>query len=163
MTQRFPFVSSNTVAPSFQPVLDGVQHLVVVTWNVSAQRFYINVYANDGALVCAVPLVGSSPGIELASVVWDANRRAAIAELTRPFWRPLGQIIVYTIQDCQPDAFNGLFNCLTESPTSFSYPMIANPGQIKVLGSANRCLNMIGPWFTTSSMIFRNNAFEVNP
>lgn len=43
----------------FQPTLDSQVYNVVVTWNLFGRRWYVNVYAVDGTLVVALPLVGS--------------------------------------------------------------------------------------------------------
>jgi hypothetical protein len=163
MTQRFAFVPSNVAAPSFQATLDKDLYAVSVTWNVSSQRYFVNVYSAGAALVMSVPLTVSPKGVELAALDWDANQRVVVAQLKDPWWRDAGQIVRYTIEDCEPDTFNGTFDCLTITPNSFSFPMIANPGQAKVLGSVNRYLNMLAPWFKTSTMIYRGNAFEVRP
>lgn len=163
MTQIAAFVPSNFAAPRFQVTLDGQQHRVVVTWNVAAQRYYINVYnVNTGSLVCAVPLVETPPGVPLASLAWDQNLGEVIAMLAQPSYRPVGQIVQYTITNCEPVAFNGVYDCLTINDSTFSYPMATDPGQAVVLGSVTRCLDMLEPWFS-STMIFRRMQFEVNP
>jgi hypothetical protein len=162
MTQIIQFIPSNYAAPQFNATFDHTPYNVVVTWNISSQRYYVNVYDMNGNFICAFPLVESPPGIKIASLVWDPNQSIVVATLEIPFYRPTGQIVQYTIIGCQPTTYNGTFNCLTISPSSFSYPMLTDPGQIVVLGSANRYINMLEPWFA-SSMIFRMMQFQVDP
>lgn len=162
MTQIFRFNPSNTVAPSFNPMLDDTPYTVVVTWNVSAQRFYVNVYAIDGTLVCSVPLVESTSGVPLASLEYDPNQRVMIATQKARMWRPIGQIVQFYLQDCDPDSLNGLYDSTVLSMNQFSFPVDSDPGPIKQPGSNQRYMNMLGPWFT-SSMIYRNGQFEVRP
>jgi hypothetical protein len=59
------FTPSDTTAFQFQAVLDGIQHNVVVTYNFFGQRYYVNVYDTQGALVIAAPMVGSPPGYDI--------------------------------------------------------------------------------------------------
>lgn len=59
------FTPSDTTAFQFQAVLDGIQHNVVVTYNFFGQRYYINVYDAQGALIIAAPMVGSPPKYDI--------------------------------------------------------------------------------------------------
>jgi hypothetical protein len=162
MTQLIPFVSSNYAAPNFQVTLDGATYNIVITWNVSAQRFYVNVYDSNGNLICAVPLTESPPDITISDMYWDQNRQVVVVNSPTYICRPYGQIVRYTISNCYPDVFNGTFNCLMESLHVFSYQMVNDPGQIVTIGSAGVHFNMLEPWFN-SSFIYRKKRFEVNP
>jgi hypothetical protein len=163
MTQLFKLIASNLIAPSFRPTLDGVQHNVVVTWNLARQGYYVNVYDVFGALVCATPLTTTATGLPLSDIEWDGTQGVVIATLAAPRWRPTGQIVEYLIEGVQPSGYNGTFGCLTLNPTQFQFPLAVDPGPWSVLGSASRPNDMIGPWFKTSTMIFRNGSFEVRP
>jgi hypothetical protein len=163
MTQILPFVTSTIAPPQFKVTLDGVQCNVTVTWNVAAQRYFINVYqVFDGSLVVAIPLVSTANGIELASLTWDQNLLAVIAVMAQPFYRPVGQIVQYTITGCQPTVFNGLFDCMTIDQWTFSYPMATDPGQAIILGAVNRYHDMIAPW-VNSTLIYRDGQFLADP
>ena len=63
-----PFNPSNTTAFSFQAILDKVAYNITVTWNVFGQRYYINIYTMQGALVVCCPLIGSPPGYDISMV-----------------------------------------------------------------------------------------------
>ena len=162
MTQYFPFIPSDVAAPTFRPLLDGWTCTVVVTWNVAAQRYYINVYNYDGSLAVARALVESPPGLALVDLAWDANRNVVTATIAQEWRRPVGQIVQYTIQDCQPDALNGVFDCLVLNDTQFSYGLATYPGPVSVLGAVQRDLDMLKGWFQ-SSMAFRDDTFIVRP
>jgi hypothetical protein len=163
VTQFYRLVPSNVRAPTFYVRLDGVHYNLIVTWNLAAQRFYINLYDDAGDLRVATPLTETAPGFELAALEWDATERKVVVTLADPYWRPMGQIVEWTLQGCDPAAYNGLWQGLTLSPTQFSFPLDTDPGPTAILGSAHRYQNMIGPWFKTSTLIYRNSQFEINP
>ena len=43
----------------FNPTLDGVNYVAIVTWNLYSSRYYINIYNNNGTLVVTNPVVAS--------------------------------------------------------------------------------------------------------
>jgi hypothetical protein len=162
MTQQFTFRPSNAVAPSFQAVLDDRLCNIVLTWNVAGQRYYINIYNTSGNLVVARSLVETGESLSLNNLSW-ANG-IVTATLSQPqYWRRIGRIVEQTIFGCQPDAYNGNYRCLNLSPTKFSYPLVANPGQNIVAGLVDRRHDMLKPWFKTSTMFYRNGIFQVDP
>lgn len=55
----YPFTPNVSSPFQFQPTLDGITYTVLVTWNVTAQRYYLNLYGLDGARVATIALVGS--------------------------------------------------------------------------------------------------------
>jgi hypothetical protein len=60
-----PFVQDPNAQFVFQIVLDGSQYNCTVTYNVFGQRYYVNVYTVQGALVMASPLTGSPDGYDI--------------------------------------------------------------------------------------------------
>src|SRR5271165_3488747 len=56
----FPFTPNINSPFQFTPVLDGSQYNAVVTWNLFAQRYYINLYASDGTPIFSLPVIGST-------------------------------------------------------------------------------------------------------
>lgn len=64
-----PFVVSQTQVFQFQATLDGSAYNCTVTWNVDAQRWYLNVFDGTGTRVLTRAVVGSPPGKPL-SLVW---------------------------------------------------------------------------------------------
>lgn len=65
-TQIFAFSPSATTTFNFQPTLDGTLYNVTVTWNVFGQRYYVNVFSQQGARICTVPMTASPND-------WDIN------------------------------------------------------------------------------------------
>lgn len=172
MTTYIPFVPSNTQAPSYNVTLDGNSYFLVVTWNVSAQRYYINIYSTDGTWVCTVPLTETAIGRPIQSMYYDTNQRAIFGsfqvEAITPvvgtaIWRPQGQIVQYTFDGFTPDTLNGEVDCLRTGFGEFMYSLATNPGPISVLGNGSRYMNMAEGYFETSTLIYRQNQFEVNP
>ena len=45
----------------FNATLDGQQYLVIITWNIFGQRWYVNIYDLYGNLVLAIAMAGSPP------------------------------------------------------------------------------------------------------
>lgn len=67
MTTLIPFVP-NAVQPfQFTATLDGEPYNVICTWNIFGQRYYVNVYAIDGTLIFALPMIASSNPRPLAA------------------------------------------------------------------------------------------------
>ncbi len=175
MTTVIPFVPSNLATPSISMNLDGNDYNVTVTWNVAAQRYYINIYdVSDGSWVVTVPLVSSPPGRKVTSAVYNSLRNVVTVEMEDPIIMPVplaiaeiaippGTMIDYTLLGFTPDIYNGKYRCLHIDKTTFTIPVTADPGPAVILGTVNRMLNMIEPLFTFSSLVFRNGSFEINP
>lgn len=58
MTQTV-FTPTNAGAFQFNATLDGDNYVCVVTWNVWAQRWYLNIYTTTGVLIVARALIAS--------------------------------------------------------------------------------------------------------
>jgi len=43
----------------FQPTLDGVPYVAIVTWNVYGERYYISIYDSYRNLIMYRPIIGS--------------------------------------------------------------------------------------------------------
>jgi hypothetical protein len=172
MTTIIPFIPSNLKAPSFDAMFDGNIYKVVITWNVSAQRFYINVYDSSGIWIITVPIISSPPARNVISAVYDPFLNIVDVTLVDPSQWPLpvggpitkpGTMIDYTLEGFQPNTYNGRFRCLHLNDTKFTFPMDTNPGPLAILGRVSRLLNMIDTVFQTSTMVYRNSMFEINP
>jgi hypothetical protein len=163
VTTVVPFSRSTIVTPQYSVVLDGVSYTVLVTWNVSAQRYYVNIYGNNKTLIVCRPLVQTSHSNPITDIYYDQNLGVMIVTLLNYIYRPIGQIIKYTLENFNPSILNGTINALTLSMNQFSFPIDNDPGAIITLGSAGRYMDMAAGYFQNSTLIFRNNAFEVNP
>jgi hypothetical protein len=62
-TTVIPFTPTSTQAFQFGATLDGVAYTCTVTWNLSGQRWYLNIYTNQAVLVLSRALTASPPGV----------------------------------------------------------------------------------------------------
>lgn len=65
-TEYFPFQKPTTAPFSFLATFDSVSYNVIVTWNYYGQRYYVNVYTVQGALVACVPMIGSPDDYDIS-------------------------------------------------------------------------------------------------
>jgi hypothetical protein len=174
MTTVVPFLPSNIKPFSFSAIFDNSQYNVTVTWNVSSQRFFINIYDVTGAWILTTPMVQSPPGRDVESVYYDPFMNVIQITLVDPSLWPLplspggintkpGTMIDYVLRGFQPITYNGSFRALHINETVFTFPMSTNPGPLVIAGSVNRMLNMVDTIFRTSSLIYRSGAFEIDP
>lgn len=59
MTTYVQFTPSTTSPFQFQATLDGNVYNIIVTWNVYAQGYYVNIYDISNNIVVSLPLIGS--------------------------------------------------------------------------------------------------------
>jgi|SRR6516225_2771730 hypothetical protein len=174
MTTVIPFLPSNIKTPTFGATFDGDDYKVTITWNISAQRYYVNVYGSDGSWIIATPLIQSPPSRAVNGLTYDPLRRVMTIQMVDPkYWpvpigstgtaTPPGTIVDYTLENFDPALLNTKWRSLHVNDTTFSFPLANDPGQINILGSVGRHLDMLNGIFQTSSLIYRNGAFEVNP
>ena len=172
MTTVIPFLPSNITTPEFRAKLDGNDYTIRITWNISALRYYINIYAQDGTWIITVPLISTPPARSVANARYDSFLNSVIVDLVPPDQWPIplpgpitkpGTIIEYTLEGFQPNTYNGKFRCLHINGTEFTFPMPQNPGPLLILGRVSRLLDMVDTVFTRSTMVYRYGAFEINP
>jgi hypothetical protein len=173
MTTIIPFLPSNIFPPTFQVTFDGASFKIVVSFNVAAQRYYINVYGLDNTWIITVPLIQTPPARAVEVISYDNLRRVVNVQLVNPSqWAvPLssagtnmapGTMADYTFENFTPDVYNGRFRCLHINDQNIEFPMADDPGEALILGSISRHLSMVEGIFT-STFIYRNGAFEVSP
>lgn len=174
MTIIIPFIPSNIITPTIPMNLDGENYTITVTWNVSAQRYYIDIYDQNKIWIITVPLVSSPPARNIQKAIYDPFLNSVMIRMVDPaLWpvpvshaglvTPPGTIIDYTLLGFSPDTYNGKFRCLHLDTITFTFPMPTDPGPVGILGTVNRMLDMIEPVFNISSLVYRNGAFEINP
>lgn len=153
----------------FQATLDGQPYNVVVKLNAYSQRWYASIFSLSDAVnpVLVQPLVGSGNARPLASLSWsDVNGGTVEAVALAPHSVPLGRVVAFTIVDAVPTAYNGLFRCVADSPSSFFYPLPGGlgPGTCTAPGGFEYDVNLVGGYFA-STLVWRvaNNWFEVSP
>jgi hypothetical protein len=162
MTTYFQFNTSNRRAPSFSPIFDGAVYRITVLWNISAQRYYVNCQDLFGNLIFMVPLVGNPDPFEIASLDYDDQNKRVIITTVKPHNAPVGQVIDLNVIGCIPIAYNGVGLLFVLNEMQMVCPMIQNPGPATTLGVVDYLISMTKGYFI-STMIFRNDNFEVNP
>jgi hypothetical protein len=162
MTTFYNFVVSHIRAPSFTPTLDGQQYTITITFNISAQRYYINCLTIDGQLLFSVPLVESTQPIEIETLTWDQTNQRVVAKTVAPHGFTIGRVMNLSIINAKPGTYNGSGFCSILSETEFVYPMIPNPGQPFFMGAVQYLISMTKGYFQ-STLVYRNRRFEVSP
>lgn len=162
MTTYFPLVISSQQAPAFTPTFDNVQYRVVVTWNIAGQRFYINIYTMSNQLIVAKALTQTESSLTLETLAWDQNNNVVDAVTSLPHGWTVGNVVNLTISNANPDVYNGEFPCLITGPNTFTYPLDEFPDYCLAPGNVGY-FNSLTDGYFNSTMIFRNNMFEVSP
>lgn len=165
MTTFTTFSPSRITTPpfQFQAVLDGQVYNVSVSWNLFGRRWYVTVLAPDGTRVATRALVGSPTGFTIQSLVWSLGK--VTATVTVPHGFKVGRVVELTITGASPDAYNGIVRGLITGPATFTYPIASDPGAAAVFGTVSRNIDLVGGYFLTSTMVYRQaaNQFEVSP
>lgn len=167
MTTVIAFAPSPLTPFEFQATLDGQVCTVRITSNLFGQRWYINVKRLDGTLILARALVGSPAAKQLALLMWNATRGLVSAVTAAPHGFVSGSAVDLIIAGNTPATFDGAFRCDVTGPSSFAYPLAADPGAdaATILGTADWRIDLVEGYFTTSSLVFRQDAqqFEIAP
>ena len=161
MTTYTPFTPSQTAPFSFRPVLDGNVYLARTPFLHYGQRYYLNLTRLDGTPVVYRPLTESPPTLPLASIAWANNTVTAVT--ATPHGYALGIVVPLLISGCAPAAYNGNVQANVVDAQTLTWPLNANPGTATAVGMADWSVNLIAGYFNTSTMVFRNQQFEVGP
>lgn len=163
MTTFYQFSPSSISPYSFQPTLDGDVYNCTVTWNLFGARYYLNVNATDGTLVVSRGLVASPVGVAIQNIQW-VNGTATVTT-SKPHGYGVGKVVDLTLDGNLPVAYSGLFECLITMPNTFTFPVAPNPGSATQLGTASYDIDLVGQYFETSTLVFRDGTqqFEVSP
>src|SRR5215468_7578313 len=117
MTTIVPFLPSNMSVPSFLATLDGDNYRVYVTWNVSAQRYYIDIYTQNDEWVITTPMCATPPARRIESASYNPFRGVMTAKFVSPNQWPIplspaglsikpGTIVDYTLENFAPNVLN---------------------------------------------------------
>lgn len=127
MSTTVPFTPSTTSVFGFQPVIDGVQYNATVTWNLYAQRYYLNLFDTGGNLILCTAIVGSGPRLG-ATLTWaNVGGGVATATTASPHNIPIGQVANVRISQTNT-VFDGNWQVLSTGPTTVTYAL-PNPNE----------------------------------
>lgn len=162
MTTTFPFTPSTSAPVQFSPVLDGQTYSAIISWNVFAQRFYLNLYDSNGTLIVCKAVVGSPPAQTISTLSWADG--IVTVTFSDPHGYQVGTVAYLVLSGASPSAYNGTYLCSIASPTVVTYRLATDPGQATAAGSMGANINLLQGYFT-STMVFRteNAQFEVSP
>lgn len=160
-TTIFAFNPDPQQVYTFLPTFDGVTYSCSVTWNLFAQRYYLNCDSLNGVRVFSQPLIGSPTGTNLQSATWKNGKAIFTAAAEHGF--KIGETIDLTISGCTPDTYNGLRRCFIVDKFRFSFSLPEPELDATALGVVNYNINLLWAYFNTTAMVYRPAArqFEV--
>ena len=127
------------------------------------QRYYLACYDSTNAIVFNVAVITSPAAKILETIAWSSETLQVAATTTLPHGFMVGSMVDLVIEGSVPTTYDGAFICLVTSTTGFTYPLTIDPGLNVASGSASWQVNLCEGYFTTSSIVYRNNQFEVSP
>lgn len=161
MTATFLDFTPSILAPfSFQPTFGTDQYVVVVTWNVSGQRFYVNVYDLSGDLIVCRGLVETGP-VSLATIIWDGVSTAT-ATLGPPHYVPPGAVASIWVSRTG-SGFDGGQTALSTGPYTLTFPLVSDPGVAQpASGAVQFPLNLVDGYIPNGWLLYHadTNQFE---
>jgi Domain of unknown function (DUF6983) len=163
MTTYVPFSPPPDAPQQFPVTLDGAAYTAVITWLYWSQRWYVNLFDGNGNRVFTLPMIESPQPAPLASLVWDPF--GYVTATVDPIVYLPGSVVRYTIAGASPDGYNGTFDCVVQNPTTFTYPLATDPGQMTRAGTFCQEAPISAGYFSTSTLIWRPSSgnFEINP
>lgn len=163
MTTFYNFIPPRVAAFEFQPVLDGAVYTGIVKWNLFGQRNYMDLFGQDGGRIFTLPLIASRSGIALKSLAWSNGR--VLAQVAAPHGYKVTDTIQLAVKECLPAAYNGTVEALITGADIFQWPLASNPGTATGLGHVDYNINLVGGYFSQSSMVFNEDSqrIEVTP
>lgn len=127
MSTTVPFTPSTTSIFGFQPVIGDIQYNATVTWNLYAQRYYLNLFDTGGNLILCTAIVGSGPRLG-ATLTWaNVGGGVATATTASPHNIPIGQVANVRISQTNT-VFDGNWQVLSTGPTKVTYAL-PNPNE----------------------------------
>ena len=142
-----------------------VNGIFVITQWMDDQHFQFLLTAADGE----IGTISGAPEIvfNTHALMWDNHTGNGIvtANTAAPHKLPLGVPVVLSITGASPDVYNGTYTCLPINSMQFTFPLDANPGMNTTPGNYCADINLVGAYFSSSRMIYRevSKQFEITP
>lgn len=165
MTTFTNFAPTPNAPFSFQPTLDGQVYIATVPWLTFGQRWYLNLTDVSGNSIAFLPVIGSATGTNIESISWDQNSQTVTVVTAEAHgWNPYTTATL-TVSGVSPTAFNGTFSCFVVDDVTLTYLLASDPGMMTQSGTISYDINILGGYFQTSTMVFRqaSQQFEVSP
>lgn len=153
-TTSIPFTPSIASPFRFTFQADGATWAAVVTWNVFGQRWYLNVYFQDGTRVFTVPLVGSSTWVTTPLATQEENY---LARVFNPYLVGVGALVLsQNVETATRIA------AIDSTVVALSAPSLST-GTDNAAQFSND-INLAAGYFTSSTLVYRANAgrFEIS-
>ena len=167
MTTYFPFTLSPNVPFIFQPVLDGQSYICRVTNNLFGKRWFVECYNGSVALANLIfyqPIVGTAAGLAINGLSYNPASLRVTVTTVNPHGLPIGQTVNMTIAGAVPTGYNGTYLMLVTGLSTLQFTaQNGDPGDsILAFGTLSFLVSICGGYFN-STVVFRNNQFEVSP
>lgn len=163
MTTIIPVAFSLNQVPEYQVTLDNQEYNLTLTWNLYAQRYYVNCQDLDNTLVFSLPLVGSPPGQVVQSLTWVSGEVSIVTDNPHGY-RP-GTTVRLTLSDAVPSGYSGEYDMLVTGASNLKFSLPVNPGTATGPGNLYTNLDLAWGYFETSVLVWRpsSNQLEVTP
>jgi hypothetical protein len=159
----YPFSPSPLQNVTFNPILGTNTYVATIVWNVFGQRWYLNLTDSLGNLLISTAVVSSQDPQGIASITWTDN--LVTVETAVPHWLPLGSQARVYVSGCTPDAYNGLQTVSVTGPSTFTYPLDADPGETTVAGTFGGVIDLSAGLVAGSMLLYyaATNQFVTTP
>lgn len=160
MTTYVDFQTSQTTQFQFQATLDDNQYIVSTPYNLFGERYYVQVSDLSANLIVYRGIVSSTAKTQ-AALSWADGTATAV--LSAPHNLSIGSVAAWTVSDTGI-GYDGVYKALAVDSETLTYALATNPGSTAT-GSASLDVNLVGGYFTTSTLVYRDNTgqFEVSP
>lgn len=141
---------------SFQPILDGNIYAAAITWNIFAQRWYLNLSDLNGNLIIYRAVSSSADPAAIANISWSQGIVTVVTEA--PHFLGLGVVAELNISDNSPAGYNGIVDCNVTGPNTFTYALTADPGQQTQVGHFGSVVDLTDGAFVDSVLVYYDNS-----
>lgn len=139
MSTLVQFTPSTNQAFNFQATLGGTPCNVTVLWNVSGQRYYVQVADLSGNVLLFRPMSASGPVLQ-AQFTWALGTATAVTAL--PHNVPIGSVANAYASKTE-SGFDGQYQLLATGANTLTYPLATNPNEPgPVAGNVSFALNL---------------------
>lgn len=166
MTTYIPFVPNPTGAFQANVTLDNAPYTLVINWGLFGQRWYANLYDQNGNRIFTLPLIGSVDPISTASVTWDALSQKVTVTTATNHNIPIGAVFDFVLSGVTPSTYNGSWRMAAQSRSSLSFPLSTDPGgSATVQGAIVHNIDLLAGYGFTSTLVYRQSSgnIEVTP